>query len=176
MFTALLEPYICPFYTPNHPDSWIKSIIQATSSNPSVIHGIQKDREDRIFDQSNGSISKMALKERPVKWSMMPPSSCYMRVRLYFDHICTLKGLSQYPIISSRQTYMHRIFWNYSIIYFKILTTIIQSALFMGPTSTLFSKIFIKIGFHNTIYTFKNYFIKVFSIFSNKRYLNRPKE
>ena len=68
----------------------------------------------------------MALKERPVKWSMMPPSSCYMRVRLYFDHICTLKGLSQYPIISSRQTYIHRIFWNYSIIYFKILTTIIQ--------------------------------------------------
>ena len=46
----------------------------------------------------------------------------------------------------------------------------------MGPTSTLFSKIFIKIGFHDTIYTYKNYFATVFSVFSNKRYLNRPKE
>ena len=33
---------------------------------------------------------------------------------------------------------------------------------------------FCKIGSHSTIYTFKNYFTTVFSIFSNKRYQNRP--
>ena len=37
-------------------------------------------------------------------------------------------------------------------------------ALFMGPTSTLFSKIFIKIEFHGTIHTFKNYFAAVFLV------------
>ena len=31
-----------------------------------------------------------------------------------------------------------------------------------------------KIGSHGTINTFKNYFITVFLVFSNKRYLNRP--
>ena len=30
-----------------------------------------------------------------------------------------------------------------------------------------------KTGFYSTIYTFKNYFITIFSVFSNKRYSNR---
>ena len=46
------------------------------------------------------------------------------------------------------------------------------------PQITLFSNFFIKNGSHNTIYTFKNYFATVFSVFSfqfqqNKFYLNR---
>ena len=44
--------------------------------------------------------------------------------------------------------------------------------LFMGPASTFFNKIFIKIGSHGTIHTFKSYFIIVFSVFSNKWYSN----
>ena len=44
--------------------------------------------------------------------------------------------------------------------------------LFMGPASTFFNKIFIKIESHGTIHTFKNYFIIVFSVFSNKWYSN----
>ena len=44
--------------------------------------------------------------------------------------------------------------------------------LFMGPASTFFNKIFIKIGSHDTIHTFKNYFVIVFSVFNNKRYSN----
>ena len=39
-------------------------------------------------------------------------------------------------------------------------------ALFMGPTKLFFNKIFIKNGSHGTIYTFKNYFVTVFSVFS----------
>ena len=39
-------------------------------------------------------------------------------------------------------------------------------ALFTGLTSVEFSKIFIKIGSHGTIHTFKNYFATMFSIFS----------
>ena len=46
--------------------------------------------------------------------------------------------------------------------------------LFIEPTNTFFSKIFIKTGSHNTIHIFKNYFVTVFSVFSNKRYLNKP--
>ena len=45
---------------------------------------------------------------------------------------------------------------------------------FTGPTSTEFSKIFIKTRPHGTIHTFKNYFVTVFSVFSNKRYPNKP--
>ena len=53
------------------------------------------------------------------------------------------------------------------------------SILFMDPQISLFSNFFIKNGSHGTIYTFKNYFATVFSIFSfqfqqNKFYPNRP--
>ena len=41
-----------------------------------------------------------------------------------------------------------------------------QSALFTGPLATLFKKKKIKNGSHDTIYTFKNYFATVFSVFS----------
>ena len=41
-----------------------------------------------------------------------------------------------------------------------------QSALFTGPTTTLFWKNNIKHGSHGTIHTFKNYFATVFSVFS----------
>ena len=46
------------------------------------------------------------------------------------------------------------------------------------PTNTFFNKIFIKTEFHDTIHTFKNYFVTVFLIFnfSNKSYLNRPQK
>ena len=49
----------------------------------------------------------------------------------------------------------------------------------MDPQITLFNNIFIKNGSHGTIYTFKNYFATVFSVFSfqfqqNKFYPNRP--
>ena len=47
-------------------------------------------------------------------------------------------------------------------------------ALFMKLASMDFNKFFFKIGSHGTIYTFKNYFATVFSVFSNKRYPNRP--
>ena len=54
-------------------------------------------------------------------------------------------------------------------------------ALFMDPQITFFNNFFIKNGSHNTIYTFKNYFATVFSVFSfqfqqNKFYPNRPIE
>ena len=39
-------------------------------------------------------------------------------------------------------------------------------ALFMRPTSTLFRKKNFKTGSHDTIHTFKNYFVTVFSVFS----------
>ena len=47
-------------------------------------------------------------------------------------------------------------------------------ALFTRLTSIEFSKIFIKIGSQSTIYTFKNYFVTIFSVFNNKQYPNRP--
>ena len=52
-------------------------------------------------------------------------------------------------------------------------------ALFMDPQITLFSNFFIKNGSHGTIYTFKNYFATVFSVFNfqfqqNKFYSNSP--
>ena len=47
-------------------------------------------------------------------------------------------------------------------------------ALFTGPASTLFSKKNFKTGSHGTIHRFKNYFVTVFSVFSNKQYLNKP--
>ena len=49
-------------------------------------------------------------------------------------------------------------------------------ALFMGPTTTLLKK-YIKNESHGTIYTFKNYFATVFSVFSfskNKFNPNTP--
>ena len=51
-------------------------------------------------------------------------------------------------------------------------------AMFMGPTTTLFKKN-IKNESHGTIYTFKNYFATVFSVFSfsnNKFSPNGPLE
>ena len=39
-------------------------------------------------------------------------------------------------------------------------------ALFMDPQISLFSNFFIKNGSHGTIYTFKNYFATVFSVFN----------
>ena len=47
-------------------------------------------------------------------------------------------------------------------------------ALFTGPASTDFSKFFFKTGSYSTIHTFKNYFATIFSVFSNKRYPNKP--
>ena len=52
-------------------------------------------------------------------------------------------------------------------------------ALFMDPQITLFNNFFIKNGSYGTIYTFKNYFATVFSVFSfqfqqNKFYPNTP--
>ena len=46
-------------------------------------------------------------------------------------------------------------------------------ALFIVLASADFSKFFFKIGSYGIIYTFKNYFVTVFSVFSNKRYPNR---
>ena len=45
------------------------------------------------------------------------------------------------------------------------------------PQTSFFNYFFIKNESHNTIYTFKNYFVTVFSVFSiqqNKQYLNGP--
>ena len=47
-------------------------------------------------------------------------------------------------------------------------------ALFTRPISTEFSKIFIKTRSYGTIHTFKNYFVAMFSVFSNKCYPNKP--
>ena len=47
-------------------------------------------------------------------------------------------------------------------------------ALFIRPASTFFHKNNFKTGSHSTIHTFKNYFATLFSVFSNKRYPNRP--
>ena len=47
-------------------------------------------------------------------------------------------------------------------------------ALSTGLTSTFFTKNNFKTGFHGIIHIFKNYFPTVFSVFNNKRYLNRP--
>ena len=63
-----------------------------------------------------------------------------------------------------------RLRWSWDSVFELVLPVCIfvsgSRVLFTGPTSTLFSKIFINIGSHSTIYTFKNYFITVFSIFS----------
>ena len=45
---------------------------------------------------------------------------------------------------------------------------------FMGHASTFFRKNNFKTRSHGTIHTFKNYFVTVFSVFSNKRYSNTP--
>ena len=43
------------------------------------------------------------------------------------------------------------------------------------PQTSLFSYFFIKNGFHDTIHTFRNYFVTIFSIFNkNKLYPNEP--
>ena len=42
-----------------------------------------------------------------------------------------------------------------------------------GPISNFFSKNNFKTRSHDTIHTFKNYFVIVFLVFSNKWYLNR---
>ena len=47
-------------------------------------------------------------------------------------------------------------------------------ALFTRLASIFFNKNNFKIGSHDTIHTFKNYFVIVFSVFSNKRYPKRP--
>ena len=47
-------------------------------------------------------------------------------------------------------------------------------ALFIGPASTKFGKINFKTVSHGTIHVFKNYFVTVFSVFSNKQYPNKP--
>ena len=49
---------------------------------------------------------------------------------------------------------------------FFFFLRITDYVLFTGLTSTLFTKFFIKNGFHDTIHTFKNYFTTVFSVFS----------
>ena len=41
---------------------------------------------------------------------------------------------------------------------------------------SFFSKIFINNESHGTIHIFKNYFTTVFSVFNNKKYINRPIE
>ena len=47
-------------------------------------------------------------------------------------------------------------------------------ALFTEPISTFFNKNNFNIGIYSTIHTFKNYFATMFSVFSNKRYSNKP--
>ena len=47
-------------------------------------------------------------------------------------------------------------------------------ALFMGLATWKKCKFNFKTRSHDTIHTFKNYFVTVFSVFSNKHYLNRP--
>ena len=46
--------------------------------------------------------------------------------------------------------------------------------LFMRSACIFLSKKNFKTRSHSIIYTFKNYFVTLFSVFSNKRYLNRP--
>ena len=46
--------------------------------------------------------------------------------------------------------------------------------LFMKPANTDFSKFFFKIRSHGIIHIFKNYFVAMFSVFSNKWYPNNP--
>ena len=46
-------------------------------------------------------------------------------------------------------------------------------ALFMGFASMDFNKFFFKTESHDIIHIFKNYFTTVFSVFRNKRYLNK---
>ena len=43
-----------------------------------------------------------------------------------------------------------------------------------GTHKNEIQQFFFKTGFYGTIHTFKNYFTTLFSVFSNKRYPNRP--
>ena len=52
----------------------------------------------------------------------------------------------------------------YSCVYVSFLW--VQCTLFTGPTTTEFGKINFKIGSHDTIHTFKNYFTTMFSVFN----------
>ena len=74
-------------------------------------------------------------------------------------------------------------FWEKNVEIIYVLVWIAQRAYVLNngfrallrlSTSTKFNIIFIKIGSHSTIHIFKNYFTKVFSVFSNKWYPNRP--
>ena len=47
-------------------------------------------------------------------------------------------------------------------------------ALFMGPPNSAKCAYPCIFGPHGTIHIFKNYFATVFSVFSNKQYLNKP--
>ena len=63
--------------------------------------------------------------------------------------------------------------------YFARLRFLVEShALFTGLASTEKRKSNFKTGSHDTINTFKNYFATIFlvSVFSNKRYPNKPKQ
>ena len=50
---------------------------------------------------------------------------------------------------------------------------LVRVLVFMGLLSIFLANFFIKIESHGNIYIFKNYFVTVFLIFNNKRYLNK---
>ena len=58
------------------------------------------------------------------------------------------------------------LFFNPAVVVDQVFHEQCTRALFMDPQTSLFNNFFIKNGSHGTIYTFKNYFTTVFSVFS----------
>ena len=92
-------------------------------------------------------------------------------INSYFMHYFKLQKLKFSICLDPRSCFQLFSF------FFPCAFCILRQLLFMRPTITLFRKKNIKNGSHNTIYTFKNYFATIFSVFNfnkNKLYPNGP--
>ena len=114
---------------------------------------------------------------RPILFTCIAHLLYYRLCLLYKRHSCIfyyLRNTIQLFSISNN-------FKNYGWVWIELKLTFCvcvqfsgSCVLFTGSISTFSNKIFIKIGFNGTIHTFKNYFITIFLVFSNKRYPNEP--
>ena len=154
------------------------------SGTPSVI--VMLDIE-KVYDHVNWNalfylMERMGFAERWGRWM----SACITTVRFFvlingspegiFGSSCGLcqgDPLSQLFCPFGSNLISVCVFQAHSFLFFYPAVVVDQvfheqciRALFMDPQTSLFSNFFIKNGSHGTIYTFKNYFTTVFSVFS----------
>ena len=107
-----------------------------------------------------------------LSWVSFLRASC--KIHLLFNSCSIFHQLNTKPnIIKSHKIQrtklkqiQHFLSWNKANIKHSCKSQLYNCILFTGPTTTLFKKKKFKNGYHSTIYTFKNYFAIVFSIFS----------